>query len=397
MRQRAALVAGLFLFGLAACSAPTTPAPRATAGASARPAATPTPRPADAPLTAVVLRVDEAALPPALPTQEGLAIGRPTPTPAATVEAAFKYLTLTLAIENRSAMPYLVGVSGADSATTNLAGATLTTRDGTRYRPFRSYSSFGVRTATARSLKTYPVLLRLPPGFRVTAESYGQVTTSAPPNTNLTFKVPATLTDYGTLSWPPVTFASTSTEDELLRRYRPLIGGVQPLDLAGMTVGDRPVAFPGDGLANLQPVATEVVGAGGLAVTLASVNVAAPTDFLSRSRGWMQLGLTLQYRGGEPVASNDVVAWFYGTNGVVYTGDVPAIGDFARTQGVPEASVISMWDGRPAGADAAGEGQPTRRLVFFVPRELTGGVLVLAGKVDALYRVEGLTPPPARP
>jgi hypothetical protein len=48
-----------------------------------------------------------------------------------------------------------------------------------------------------------------------------------------------------------------------------------------------------------------------------------------------------------------------------------------------------------AGADAASAGQGARRLVFFIPRELSGGVLVLSGKVEARYRLDSLPAPAA--
>ena len=74
---------------------------------------------------------------------------------------------------------------------------------------------------------------------------------------------------------------------------------------------------------------------------------------------------------------------------------MPAIGDFARSATVPEPTAIALWDGRVAGADAASAGQGARRLVFFIPRELSGGVLVLSGKVEARYRVDSLPAPAA--
>src|SRR5689334_4487298 len=124
----ALIVVGLVL---AACGAP---APASQSAASASPsvrvaaAATATPRPeaAAAPLGLLVTRMEVDALPPAEPTPENQAIGRPTPTPGATADTAWKYLSLTLAVENRSDAARLVGISGSQPNSTNLAEAVLT-------------------------------------------------------------------------------------------------------------------------------------------------------------------------------------------------------------------------------------------------------------------------------
>jgi hypothetical protein len=77
---------------------------------------------------------------------------------------------------------------------------------------------------------------------------------------------------------------------------------------------------------------------------------------------------------------------------VVYTGDVPAVGAFGRALVVPEPLAILGWDGRVASPDEikAGQEQEPRRVSFLVPRDLRGGILVLAGDVDAQYWIENL-------
>ncbi|MBV8717043.1 MAG: hypothetical protein JOZ65_18435, partial [Chloroflexi bacterium] len=132
------------LLALAACSAPR-PAPPSTP-AQAAPTATASPAAAASAFALVPLRIEESPLPPAEPTPPGYTSGRATATPFATPEAAWKYVTITLAVENRSAEPRLVGIAGSDPTTTNLAQAVLTARDGTRYKPVRSDSSLGMRT-----------------------------------------------------------------------------------------------------------------------------------------------------------------------------------------------------------------------------------------------------------
>src|SRR5439155_1734186 len=198
-----------------ACTAPAPPS-KPTAAPATRPPAvlTPTPDPGASALKIIPLSLEESQLPPPEPTPEGFASGRPAPTPAATPEAAWKYLTITFAIENSSDTARLVGIGGTDPSATNLAAAVLTARDGKRYKALRSNTSFGLRTATARSLTTYPVLLRLPAGFRAAAESSGTLSILTPARNVLTFKIPADLTDYGTLSIPPLTSLGPKTGDE---------------------------------------------------------------------------------------------------------------------------------------------------------------------------------------
>jgi hypothetical protein len=349
------------------------------------------------------MRLDETAIPPAEPTPEGLPIGRATPTPAATAEAAWKYITLTLAVENRSDSTRLVGISGSDPTTTNLGMATLTTRDGTKYRPFRSSTSLGLRTATGRSLTNYPVLLRLPPGFRAAAESFGGLSSMAPIQTSLTYRVPSSLTDYGTLAIPPLTNLGPKTEDEVTKRLRPLIGTFQPLDLGRLRQGAQEVSFPAGVSSSTPPpvaVGAAVSVPDKLTVTLMSAEISSPADYQARNRGWKQLALTLRYRNDDPrqAHSFDVAAWFFGQDGIVYTGDVPAIGDFGRATTTPEPIALQLWDGRAAGVDQvkAGQEQEPRKLVFLVPNALRQGTLVLAGDVEATFEVSGLgVPSPA--
>jgi hypothetical protein len=386
----------MFMLLLAACSSPVpqvVPAPSA-----ARAVNSPTPRP-EAALTAVILRVDEAGIPPAGPTLVGLAIGRPTPTPAATPEVAWKYVTFTFAVENRSDVARLVGIGGADPGSTNLAGALLVGRDGTRYKPFNSYSSFGLRTATARSLNNYPVLLRLPPGFRAAAESFGTLSTSAPVRSSLTFKVPIGLTDYGTLTIPPLTnLGAKGADDEVAKRIRSSLGAFQNLDLGGLSTGDRQVAFPSAvPPAQLQAVGAAVTGPTRVTVTLSGADVSDPSDFQARNRGWKQVSAALRYQNDDPQQAHGVTvsAWLFGDDGIVYTGDVPAIGDFGRATSPPEVGIVSIWDGRAVGADTipAGQQHGARQASFLVPRELKNAILVLGGDVEALYRLEDLGVP----
>src|SRR5712692_1219671 len=230
-RRIVAVALGLLL---TACSAPA-PEARSTIASSsplARATTPLTPTPMPAALRVVPLRLTESPLPPAAPTPDGLPASRGTPTPATTAEPAWKYVTIVFGIENLSDTARLVGVGGGgDPSASNLAAATLATRDGKRYKAVSSYSSFGWRTAVARSLAGYPVLLRLPPGFRAAAESFaGFGTSTAPPN-SITFKVPATLTDYGTLTIPPPMMGGKSTGDEVAPKLRSLIGPLEPLDL----------------------------------------------------------------------------------------------------------------------------------------------------------------------
>ncbi|HTD80186.1 MAG TPA: hypothetical protein VK898_21300, partial [Chloroflexota bacterium] len=235
------LLAAIVLLGVS-CAAP---APPAAPKPTAPPAATPTPDPAASALKIVPLRLEESALPPPEPTPQGFAAGRPTPTPEATPEPAWKYLTITFAVENTSDVARLVGIAGTDTTATNLAGAVLTTRDGQRYKPLRSTSTFGLRTATAHSLTTYPVLLRLPAGFRAAAESSGSVSIVTPEPNHLSFKIPASLREYGTLTIPPLASLGPRTgNDDVTRGLRPLIGGFQPLDLSGSATAVQPVSFP---------------------------------------------------------------------------------------------------------------------------------------------------------
>jgi hypothetical protein len=341
-----------------------------------------------------VLQVDEAAIPPADPTPMGLGAGRPTATPYATPESGWKYVTFTLAVENRSDTARLVGISGADPQHTNLADAMLAGRNGMRYKAFRSASSFGLRTATARSLSSYPVLLRMPPGFRAVAESFGALTTTPPPRTSITFRVPATLVEFASLTVPPLAVASRA-DDEVAKRIRALVGAVQPIDLSGVRVGatGAPLTTPVPGGA--LPVGGSASVAGRATVTLLGAELADPTDFQARNRGWKQLSVALRYRNDDPAAPHAfaVSAWLFGDDGIAYTGDVPALGDFGRATTVPEPSIIGAWDGRSAGPDQVGAGQEqeTRRATFQVPAGLPGGLLVLAGEIEAIFRIERFT------
>jgi hypothetical protein len=362
-------------------------------------APTPTPDPAASALRIIPLRVEESPLPPPEPTPQGFAVGRPTPTPEATPEPAWKYLTITFAVENASDVPRLVGIAGADTTSTNLAGAVLTTPDGQRYKPVRSATSFGLRTATARSLTSYPVLLRLPPGFRAAAESSGSVSVVTPEQNRLTFKVPASLTDYGTLSIPPPSSLGPKTgDDDVTRALRPLIGGFGPLDLAGVAPGTQPVVFP---VASAPPqalaVGTPGSVAGKLTATLLGMDAADPPDYQIRNRGWKQVTLGVQYRNDDQQQARDVnvAAWLFGEDGVAYTGDAPTIGDFGRSLTPPEPGALLMWDGRSAGADHVppGQTQEPRRIVFVMPREVRSGVLALTGDLEAMYRLTDIPSP----
>jgi hypothetical protein len=389
-------LAALLLVLLTACTAaPRSPTPAPAARAA--PAATATPDAAASALALVPLRIQESPLPPAEPTPPGFTSGRATATPFATPEAAWKYVTLTLAVENRSAEARLVGIAGSDPATTNLAQATLTTRDGTRYKPIRSNSSLGMRTATSHALVTYPVLLRLPPSFRVSAESAGSLSVVAPDALSLTFKVPSELTDYGVLTVPPPSSLSSKTaEDDITRGMRSNLGGFAPLDLAG---GARSVVFPLDGA----PAGGLSVGAPAssapnhVTATLLGVEAADPEDFEIRNRGWKQLTFNLSYHNDDaqqPHAFN-VAAWLFGDDGIVYTGDAPTVADFGRALVAPDPSAILLWDGRSAGTDLTPPSQALepRRATFFVPRGLRNGMLVLAGDLDAVYALSELPSP----
>jgi hypothetical protein len=344
------------------------------------------------------LSIQESPLPPPEPTPPGFTAGRATPTPDATPEPNWKYVTISLAIENHSGDARLVGVAGSDPGTTNLAQAVLTTRDGTRYKPIHSSTTLGLRTATSHALTTYPVLLRLPAGFRALAESAGSTSVVTPDPTNLTFKVPVGVSDYGTLSIPPLTaLGPKSGDDDVSRGLRSEMAGFATLDLA--QVSAQKVAFP---FASAPPEAQSVGGSVSsadhhLTVSLLDVQAEDPADFEIRNRGWKQLTLSLQYRNDDSSAhAFTVAAWLFGDDGVVYTGDAPTIGDFGRALSAPEPSTMLLWDGRSAGADETPPGQSLepRRATFVVPRALQQGVLVLAGDVDAIFTVPNLPTPP---
>jgi hypothetical protein len=384
---RAGLAFFSVLFLSLACR---TPAPAARPTTAARPAATATATPdaAASALSLVPLRIDEAPLPPAEATPPGFAAGRATARPYATAEAAWKYVTLTFAVENRSTSARLVGIAGADPSSTNLAQAVLTTADGTRYKPVRSSTSLGLRSATSHALVTYPVLLRLPPGFRAAAESAGSLSVIAPVSTSLTFKLPSGLAEYGSLRVPaPANLSSKGGEDDVTRGMRSLMGGFGALDLAG--VQPRTIGFPfGSAPADAHAVGATVSGSAA-SVTLVSVEATDPQDFEVRNRGWKQLTLSLQYRGDSGMV--DVSAWLFGDDGVVYTGDAPSIGDFGRSLTAPTPSAMLLWDGRSAGAP--GQSAEPRRAAFLVPKALQNGVLVLSGDVDATFTLPNLPSP----
>src|SRR5262252_9244730 len=209
----------LLMLALMACSAPAAPRPTSAPPTRRAPAATATPDAAASALSVVPLKVVESVLPPAEPTPPGFSAGRPTPTPVATPEAAWKYVTVAFAVENRSDTPWLVGIAGSEPSTTNLASAVLAARDGTRYKPIRSSTTLGLRTATSHALTNYPVLLRIPPGFRVTGESAGSLSVVAPQPNSVTFKVPSSSKDYGTLSIPTLAdLGVKSGDDDVSRR-----------------------------------------------------------------------------------------------------------------------------------------------------------------------------------
>jgi hypothetical protein len=397
MLAHACLPASAVFVLLAACSAPRAPAAGATsAPPRAAATATPSPNPAAVALGVVVVRIDESPLPPPGPTAETPA-RRETPTPYATVEPAWKYISIEFAVENHSDSPRLVSIAGADPTATNLASAMLAAGDGKRYKAFASYSSLGQRTAN-NSQTSYPVLLRLPAGFRALAESFGTQSILAPSHNRLTFKVPATLTDYGTLTIPQLTSLGPKTgDDDVSSRLRPLLGGFQPLDMRA--AGSQSVAFPSDAPpAQVQPIGASVTTPGKVTVTLTAVDGTNPADYQSANRGWKQVSLSLRYRNDDAAHARafNVSAWLFGQDGVVYTGDVPAIGNFGRALTPPEPSALLVWDGRSAGTDEipAGETQDGRRVVFQVPREMQDAVLVLGGDVEAIYNVTGIPIPP---
>ena len=378
-----------FVVCLCACSAP---APRATTSpaAASKPAPTATPRPETAPIGLVVTQVDEQPVPPADPTPIGLGAGRPTATPYATADAAWKYVTFFIAAENRSDSPRLLGIGGSDPQHTNLGDSTLIGDDGMRYKAFQSYSSFGLRTATARSLNNYPVLLRLPPGLRAEMESFGSVTTLAPQRTSITFRVPTTVTRYRTLTVPPLPPIGTrNADDDTGKRERGLIGTLQPLDLAGVAVGPQQ---PSPAVAPALTSGRSASVPGLMTVTVMNASEADPPDFQARNRGWKLLTVGLRFRNDDPAAAHafSVSAWLFGDDGVVYSGDVPAIGDFGRALAAPEPNIMAAWDGRSAGPDAVapGQEQDSQHAVFQVPKTLTGGYLALAGEIEALWRLD---------
>jgi hypothetical protein len=384
---------------VAACRAP---APGSNAAQPARPtaAATATPNPAATALSLVPLRIDESPLPPPEPTPAGYPAGRPTPTPAVTPDPATRYLTIAVAIENRSAEPRLVGIAGRDPTTTNLANAVLTAGDGKRYKPVATSTSLGMRTATSHALITYPVLLRLPPGFRATGESAGSLSVVAPTATTLTFMVPAGLTSYGTLSVPAIpNLASRAGEDEVTRGLRPLIGGFAPLDLSGVKVGSSHLAFPFDQVPPGTPTVGDSVSnsANSVSISLLAAEAAEPEDFALRSGGWKQLTLSLRYHNDDTQHDRafSVSAWLFGDDGVAYTGDAPTLGDFGRSLSAPDPAAIMLWDGRSAGADLtpAGQALEPRRATFYVPRALRSAVLVLAGDAEATFALTNLPSP----
>jgi hypothetical protein len=343
----------------------------------------------------VPLKIDESPLPPAEPTPPGFTSGRATPTPAATPESGWKYVTLTFALENRSDTVWLVGIAGSEPSTTNLSGAVLTAPDGTRYKPVRSSTSLGLRAATSHALASYPVLLRVPAGFRVIGESAGSLSVVAPEPNSLTFKLPTAVSDYGTLSIPPLTdLGPRSGDDDVSRQMRPLIGGLASVDLTGFTPQSPAFPTPNPPAAG---VGATLSGSAAATVTLVSLDAADPEDFELRNRGWKQVTLGLQYRNDDAQQAHafNVVAWLFGDDGVAYTGDAPSVGDFGRALTPPEATAIPLWDGRAAGADQTPPGQALepRRATFVVPKTLRNAVLVLAGDVDAAFNITGIPVP----
>jgi hypothetical protein len=385
-----------FVLLLLACSAPA-PNSRSTAAATARRGSTPTatPNAAASAFSVVPLRIDESPLPPAEPTPLGFASGRATPTPAATPESGWKYVTISFAVENRSDAAWLAGIAGSEPSTTNLANAVLTIPDGTRYKPVRSSTSLGLRTATSHALTSYPVLLRVPPGFRVSAESAGSLSVVAPGPSSVTFKLPTSLLEYGRLSIPPLTdLGPRSGDDDVSRRMRPLIGGLASVDLTGFAPSSPSFPTPNPPAAG---VGAAVSGSGSSTVTLMSVDARDPEDFELRNRGWKQVTLSLQYRNDDPQRAHafDVAAWLFGEDGVAYTGDAPSVGDFGRSLTPPDPSTIPLWDGRSAGADQTPPNQALepRRATFVVPKSLRNAVLVLAGDAEASFNVTGIPVP----
>lgn len=402
MRALGSKSLSLLLMFVLVCAAPTPQAkPASNAPPLTRPAPTPTatPDPAATALAIVPLTIREAVLPPAEPTPLGFAAGRPTPTPFATAEAAWKYVTISFALENRSAAPRLVNIGGGDPSTTNLANATLAAGDGKRYKPMRTSASIGTRTATSHALTSYPVLLRLPPGFRVLGESDGSLSVVTPEPMSVTFKVPSGLSDYGTLGIPPLAnLSSKPAEDDVTRVLRPLLGGIQPAPLSGVTPG--PLTFPVANPAEIgQPVGTPVSVAGNVTTTLVGVVASDPDDYEVRNRGWKQITLSLQYRNDDSSQTRafSVAGWLFGEDGVVYTGDAPTIGDFGRALTPPDPASVMLWDGRSLGSDPTPPGQALepRKATFLVPKGLTHAVLVLAGDVEAMFDVGAIPLPPS--
>jgi hypothetical protein len=252
-----------------------------------------------------------------------------------------------------------------------------------------------LRTATSHALTSYPVLLRMPPGFRATAESAGSLSVVAPQPNSVTFKLPTALSEYGTLSIPPLTdLGPKSGDDDVTRRMRPLIGGLAPVDLSSIKSAQS-LPFP-----TLNPPAAGVgatVSGGTATVTLLSVDASDPEDFELRNRGWKQVTLSLQYRNDDPQQAHsfNVAAWLFGDDGVAYNGDAPSVGDFGRSLTPPEPSAIPLWDGRSAGADQTPPGQSLepRRAAFVVPKTLRSAVLVLAGDIEAAFNLTGISSP----
>jgi hypothetical protein len=223
----------------------------------------------------------------------------------------------------------------------------------------------------------------------------------APIQTSFIFKVPADLTDYGTLTIPPLGTLGPKTDDEVVKRLRPLIGAFQPLNLAGVQPGAAEISYAANAATPTTlsgGVGSGLAVPGKLTVTLTTAEVGAATDYQARNRGWKQLTLTLRYRNDDPSQPRtfDVAAWFFGLDGVVYAGDVPALADFGRATTPPQPAAILLWDGRAAGVDQvqSGQEQEPRKLTFLVPNGLEGGTLVLGGDVEAMFSVAGLGQPP---
>jgi hypothetical protein len=182
-------------------------------------------------------------------------------------------------------------------------------------------------------------------------------------------------------------------------KLRSLVGALEPLDLSGVHSGDQHVAFPTERPAALplQAVGTPVTGVGNVAVTLSAVEVSDPADYQVRAKGWKEVAFSLRYRNTDPAQPHTfaVAAWFFGNDGVVYSGDVPSVGDFGRALTVPDVAALLTWDGRAAGSDQVAAGQERDRppLRFLVPRDLKDGILVVGGDVEALYSIVGLSTP----